>query len=237
MPFLKILAYEETPLGVLCLRQRCRPDAPESWLTEITLDHEFLMSSLHTASERALAGLALERLGGSGRLAGSGRRVLIGGLGLGYTAQAALESRLVESVVVMEFLPQVIDWLRSGLLPLSATLMAESRLSVERGDVYEYLLGETVTRLFDAILIDVDHSPDDPLDGSSGRFYTEVGLRTAARHLRPGGVLALWSYAQHSPTWESLRSVFKRVESIPITYFNEHVQEDYTDWLYLASDR
>ncbi len=228
---MKILAYEETPLGVLCLRQRCRPEAPDSWLTEITLDHEFLMSSLHTDSERALASLALERLGGVER------RVLIGGLGLGYTAQAALESSVVESVVVMEFLPQVIDWLRGGLLPLSATLMAESRLSVERGDVYEYLLDETVTRWFDAILIDVDHSPDDPLDGSSGRFYTEVGLRSAARHLTPGGVLALWSYAQHSPTWESLRSVFKRVESIPITYFNQHVQEDYTDWLYLASDR
>lgn len=231
MPFLQILAYEETPLGVLCLRQRCRPEAPDSWLTEITLDHEFLMSSLHTDSERALARLALERLGGEGR------SVLIGGLGLGYTAQAALESCVVESVVVMEFLPQVIDWMRGALLPLSATLMGDSRLSVERGDVYAYLLGETVTRWFDAILIDVDHSPDDRLDSSSGRFYTEAGLRCAARHLTPGGVLALWSYAQHSPTWESLRSVFKHVESVPITYFNQHVQEDYTDWLYLASDR
>ena len=231
VPFLKILAYEETPLGVLCLRQRRRPESPETWVTEITLNHEFLMSSLHTASEQALARLALERL----RVANP--RVLIGGLGLGYTAEAALASPAVGSVVVIEYLPQVIGWLQAGQIPLSTTLLAEPRLVVELGDIYGYLLDDRVARQFDAILIDVDHSPDDPLDSDSGRFYTAAGLAAAARHLTPGGVLALWSYAEHTPTWESLQAVFDQVAAVPITYFNQHVQASYTDWLYLATAR
>lgn len=228
MPFLKIVAYEETPLGVLCLRQRIRPEAPDAWVTEITLDHEFLMSSLHTASEEALARLALERQGGLDQ------HVLIGGLGLGYTTQAALGFATVAKVLVIEYLPQVIGWLRAGQIPLSAELLAEPRLTVEAGDIYRYLLADEVHRQFEAILIDVDHSPDDRLDSYCAEFYTVGGFRAAVRHLTSGGVLALWSYAEHTPTWECLRAVFERVEAVPITYFNQHVQGEYTDWLYLA---
>jgi len=238
VPFLEILAFEQTDLGTLCLRRRRLPiddelpgGQPEQWVTEITLNHEFLMSSRHTDSEQALARLAIERL------SGTGHHVLIGGLGLGYTAHAALAYPQVQSLVVLEYLPQVVDWLRGGLVPLSSSLNDEPRLTVRQSDVYAYLLGAPVDPPLAAILIDVDHSPADPLNSSSGQFYTVTGLNLAKRHLGSKGILALWSYAEHSPTFEALQQVFRDVEAVPITYYNHHVQQSYTDWLYLAQDR
>ena len=117
---IEILAYEPSPLGVLCLRRRELLSAPGTVVTEITLDHEFLMSSYTTASERALAARALEMH------SGGGLEVLVGGLGLGYTAREVLTSDRVGRVEVVEFLPQVIDWLDRGLVPPAANTWTPS---------------------------------------------------------------------------------------------------------------
>jgi len=223
---LEILAYESTALGTLCLRRRKTLSEPRQWITEVTLNHEFLMSSLHTDSERGLAQISLDQV------AGSDLRVLVGGLGLGYTAQAALGCPRVAEVVVIEFLPQVIEWLRAGLIPLSDELNAEARLSIVQDDVYQFLLSPPDSSLFDAVLIDVDHSPEDQLSSANARFYSVDGLSAASRHLRPGGVLGMWSYAEHSETLEAMRQVFADVAARPIAYFNQHVQEDFVDWVY-----
>jgi len=171
-PGLEILAWEETPLGVLCLRRRPLPSSPGETVTEITLDHEFLMSSLHTDSERALATRAIAMHGGDAL------RVLIGGLGLGYTAAAALDTMRVARVRVVELLPQVIGWLREGRLPLSTRLANETRLELEEGDVYRILAGPGAAGC-DVILIDVDHAPGQRLDRGPGRFYSAAGLAAA----------------------------------------------------------
>ncbi len=113
---LEILAYEPSPLGILCLRRRELLGQPGTIVTEVTLNHEFLMSSLYTDSERALARTALRMH------SGDDLRVLVGGLGLGYTAREALLSDRVARVEVVELLPQVIDWLARGLVPLSSEL-------------------------------------------------------------------------------------------------------------------
>ena len=134
-------------------------------MTEITLNHEFLMSSLNTASERALAGGALEMH------AGEGLTVLVGGLGLGCTAREALASDQVARLEVVELLPEVIGWLERGLLPLADELKADPRFAVIEGDVYERL-SRSPERKFDLILIDVDHSPEERL-AAAGSFYTE----------------------------------------------------------------
>ncbi len=89
---LEILAYEPSPLGLLCLRRRELLSQPGTIVTEVTLDHEFLMSSLYTDSERALARMALQMH------SGAELRVLVGGLGLGYTAREALQSQRVAQV-------------------------------------------------------------------------------------------------------------------------------------------
>ncbi len=224
---LEILAYEPSPLGFLCLRRRELLSQPGVIVTEVTLNHEFLMSSLYTDSERALAQIAIDMH------PGDKLRVLVGGLGLGYTAREALLSERVAQVDVVELLPQVIDWLTAGLIPLSTELRDEPRLVINQGDVYRRLAGPP-DDLFDLILIDVDHSPDERLGEENISFYTESGLRAARRHLAPDGVLAVWSYAESSPFADALRTVFERVRVEPITYDNRLVDEQPTDWLFFA---
>lgn len=224
---LEILAYEDTPLGPLCLRRREPLSMPGTVLTEVTLNHAFLMSSHNTASERALARLALEMH------PGTGLRVLVGGLGLGYTAHEALASPRVAAVEVVEYLPPVIGWLEAGLIPLAAELRADPRLTLEAGDVYGRLAGEP-EGAFDLVLIDVDHAPDDPLSAANQPFYTAEGLARARRHLAPGGVLGVWSSAESPPFARALRSAFSEVRVEPVAFFNEMVDEETTDWLFFA---
>lgn len=225
---LEILAYEDTPLGPLCLRRRLTLQEPRRWVTEVTLNHEFLMSSLHTDSERALATLAIERL------AGDDLRILVGGLGLGYTAAAALDSSRAAAVEVIEFLPPVIEWLNNDLIPLSQPLKLDSRISIVLGDIYQRLLKDVDVPQWDGILIDVDHSPEDHLSSINRTFYSEDGLKSASKHLRPGGVLALWSYEGNTDLERAMGSVFSRVDVLPIKYDNEHVHESFTDWLFIG---
>ena len=228
---LEILAYEESPLGVLCLRRRELLSQPGTIVTEVTLNHEFLMSSLYTDSERVLARRALQMH------AGNKLRVLIGGLGLGYTAREALLSESVAEVEVVELLPPVIDWLARGLVPLSSELRDEMgdgrRLVVTEGDIYRRLAGPP-DDLFDVILIDVDHSPEERLGEESGSFYTRQGLQSAQRHLVADGVLGVWSYAESSQFADALREVFAEVRVEPVTYDNRLIDEQQTDWLFFA---
>lgn len=225
---IEYLAHEPTCLGTLCLRRRKTLSDPRQWVTEVTLNHQFLMSSLHTDSERALANLALEGL------SGDGLRVLVGGLGLGYTAQAALECERVAHVEVVEFLPQVVQWMRDGLFPLAEQLNQQERFLVTDGDIYQRLLAPPSGPRFDAILIDVDHSPQDQLADGDNSFYEVAGLQLAGKHLREDGVIAMWSYDSHTPLLEAMRSAFEEASVHPISYYNQHVRETFTDWLYIA---
>jgi len=225
---LEILAYESSPLGLLCLRRRELLSQPGTIVTEVTLNHEFLMSSLYTDSEQALARMAIQIH------AGDRLRILIGGLGLGYTACQALQSDRVAEVEVVELLPQVIAWLRADLVPLSRELLDDPRLVLREGDVYAQL-EDPPEKLFDVIMIDVDHSPDERLGDMENEFYTASGLATAQRHLAVGGVLAVWSYAENSSFAEALREVFAFVRVEPVTYHNRLIDEQCTDWLFFAS--
>ena len=230
---IEFLAHQDTEIGTLILRQRTYPARPGTVVTEITLDHAFLMSSHITFSERALSRVALEMH------AGEGLRILIGGLGLGYTAWEALQSPRVARAEVIEFSPGVIAWMEGGLVPLSGRLAAEPRLEIVEGDVFRRLVlpPDPTQTSFDLILIDVDHSPDDRLGGArNAGFYTADGLRAAQRHLAPGGVLGVWSYAESSPFAEALHQVFREVRIEPVTFVNDLIDEETTDWLFFARD-
>jgi len=226
---IEILAYESTDLGLLCLRRRELLSQPGTMVTEITLNHEYLMSSYNTLSERQLAAYAVEMN------THENLQVLVGGLGLGYTAGEVLASPRVASVEVVEFLPQVIDWLDRGLFPLAEQLKADSRLSLVAGDVYERLSRPPEKR-FDLILIDVDHSPDENLDDANVSFYTEAGLVQAKAHLAPDGVLGVWSYAESSPFVDALHRVFQDVAVKQVTFNNTLIDQVNTDWLFFAWD-
>jgi len=226
---LEILAYEATPLGDLCLRRRELLARPGTVITEITLDHQLLMSSHITVSERALATEALQRH------PGDDLSVLVAGLGLGYTAAAALESARVKRLEVVEFLPAVVGFLNQGLIPLSAQLLADPRFGVRDADAYA-LLHDQAAEDWDLILIDVDHAPDDHLSDDNNAFYTGPGLERAKQHLSPGGILAVWSYAESSPFADALHASFDVVEVVSVRYVNDLVDEEHSDWLFLARD-
>jgi spermidine synthase len=226
---LEILAWEPTALGLLCLRRRELLSRPGTIITEITLDHELLMSSYVTASERALAEDALARH------AGRDLAVLVGGLGLGYTAAEVLKSERVGRVEVIEYLPEVVGFLQDGLVPLSAELQGDARLAVRQGDVYA-MLREPAAELWDLVLIDVDHSPEERLGSTNASFYTEPGLLAAKQHLARDGLLAVWSYAESSPFADALHTTFDVVEAVPVTVMNDLVDFEQTDWLFLARD-
>lgn len=224
----EILAYSDSPIGSIYLRRREIPASPATMVTEILVDHMLLMSSHHTESERALSSRGLQRHGGT-----EGLRVLVGGLGLGYTAQEALKSSAVTRVDVVEFLPEVIGWMKNGLVPLSDELNSDPRYSVAEGDVYALLAAPPEVK-YDLILIDVDHAPEEPLAEANTYFYTEPGLRAAKEHLRPGGLLGVWSYADSSPFATALRSVFPHGEIEPVAFDNVLTGENETNWLFLA---
>lgn len=226
-PNLQILGYEDTPLGPLCLRRRELLSQPGVMVTEVTLNHEFLMSSYNTDSERIISNRSVEIHGGESLSA------LVGGLGLGYTARELTNDPHVAKVEVVEYLPEVVQWLRDGLVPLSDELNAATNLSIVSGDVYERLWNPPQQK-YDLIVIDVDHSPSDQLSEDENQFYTEAGLVNAKRHLHEGGVLAVWSYADNSAFSEALRSVFTKVHAEPVTTTNDLVGVEQTDWLFFG---
>ena len=226
-PLFEILDYTETPLGTLCLRRREMLSRPGTVITEVTLAGEFLMSSYHTASEEALADEALAMH------PGQDLRVLVGGLGLGYTAHRALASTRVASVEVVEYLPPVVGWFEDEIVPLASELNADSRFSTRAADVYK-LLRRPCSETYDLILIDVDHNPDETLHAENAFFYTEDGVRKAREHLTPGGVLAVWSSAENSAFADALHAVFDETKVVPVHWHNELIDEKQRDDLFLA---
>lgn len=186
------LDYQQTEFGELVLRRRRLLSLNGAEVFEIKLGDSFLMSSLFTEVEVALARLALAELHVDQL------EVAVGGLGLGYTARAALEHPAVKSVVVIEALPAVIDWHRRGLVPLGTQLTADPRCRFVQGDFFKLATSpsfdpEDPGKRFHAILLDIDHSPRNLLDRSHQTSYEAEGLRRIAGHLRPGGVFAMWS--------------------------------------------
>lgn len=220
----EVIDHAESPLGVFILRRRT---APVPGVIELTLEHQFLMSSAVTVSERELATRAIAMHGGSEL------DVLIGGLGLGYTCKAALDSACVARVEVVELIQGIIGWVASGVIPLGNELMADARFHAIQSDVFERLRSPP-TRTHDLLLIDVDHSPDERLGESSDSFYAHGNLILAAQHLKPGGVFAVWSTSENPAFEAELRKAFEEVRVEPIEFFNETVGQQETNWLFLA---
>jgi spermidine synthase len=200
---LELLGHAETAIGTIYLGRR-RIDGHDDWVYEIRIRAALLMCSLNSISEQQLSTTALSLHEGAGPL-----KVLVGGLGLGYTAHAALQDPRVASVCVVEKMDFVVDWMDQGLLPLSAGFASEDRLEIVQGDVYELLLGPASER-FDLILVDVDHAPGHRLAEGSAPFYTVEGQRLVAQHLATGGVLAVWSACDDQDFAEVLAQGYPR---------------------------
>lgn len=228
------LDYAVTPIGAISLRRR-RDLRLDVDVYEIKLGEEFLMTSLFTASEIALARLGLSACG-TGPL-----DVVVGGLGLGYTAQAALDHPLIDSLLVVEFLQPVIDWHQAGILPMGTALASDPRCRLILGDFFAMAAWDhgfdpdRQGRCFDAILVDIDHSPDALLDARSTSLYHPDGLERLRRHLKPDGVFGLWSDDATDPQFlQRLQSVFPQAWAEPVTFANPLTGGTFTQTVYLA---
>ncbi|HDS85638.1 MAG TPA: spermidine synthase [Phycisphaerales bacterium] len=225
------LDYRKTPLGELVLRRRQSPSVSD-WVYEVTLDHEMLMSSSVNVSEKELARIALNP-----------RKeqpvdVLVGGLGLGYTAAAALEYPNLRQLVVVELLEPVIAWHRNRLVPLAETLIEDPRCALVEGDFFDYVNTIGPGRQYDAILLDIDHAPDCWLDPKHRQFYTPDGLKNLAQRLCPGGVFALWSaWKPELEFIDLLGGVFQSVQTHEISFYNPHINQDDSNWVITMEKR
>ena len=230
------LDFRPTPMGVLSLRRR-RQLSSGIDIYEIKLGDEFLMSSLFTVAEVALA-----RLGLAG-LTRNDLDVVVGGLGLGYTAQAVLENPRVRSLVVVDALAEVIEWHEQGLLPLGRYLTGDLRCRFVHGDFFA-MSGQAdgfdpaaPRRRFDAVLVDIDHSPRKLLHPRHAALYEPAGLARLAEHLRPGGVFALWSNDPPDDAFNAVLSgVFATSAAHVVTFDDAQGDPGASNTVYVATN-
>lgn len=234
-------------MGDLVLRRRLEPTLQVD-VYEVKLGEEYLMSSLFTASEVELGRLGLAALSsvagdGDGGTDGAGFDVVVGGLGLGYTARAVLEDPRVRSLYVVDALGEVIDWHRQHLLPLSAELTEDPRCHLVHGDFFALVaegapFGPTAPERLHAVLVDIDHTPRHHLDPSHAAFYEPDGLRRMADRLHPGGIFGLWSDAPPDADYiATAEQVFTTCEARVVTFPNPHSGEESRSTVYLAVAR
>jgi len=228
------LGWSPTPIGEVSLRRRRDPVTGVD-IFEVKLGEEFLMSSLFTVAEIEVARRALARL------QGSELDVAVGGLGLGYTAQAVLEDPRVRELVVVEVLEPVIQWHQRGLVPVGPILTADPRCRLVYGDFFAMADGpgfdpDMQGRVFDVVVVDIDHSPKHLLaDGSAG-FYGLAGTQRLAGHLRPGGVYSLWSNDPPEDAYLAVLSeVFVDVAAEVVSFPNPLQDRLATNTVYLAT--
>jgi spermidine synthase len=228
------LDFRSTAMGVLSLRRRRQLSTGIDFY-EIKLGDEFLMSSLFTVAEIELARLGLAALDRTNL------DIVVGGLGLGYTAQAVLEDPRVRSLVVVDALAEVIEWHQRGLLPLGKNLTADARCRLTHGDFFAMSLSadgldpQAPRRRFDAVLVDIDHSPRNLLHPRHAALYEQEGLQKLAGHLRPGGVFALWSNDPPDQDFKAaLASVFATSGAHVVSFDNPLQDRDASNTVYIG---
>ena len=235
-PLFEELDFRETPLGDLILRRRRMAMLDDLMVYEVLLGNGYLMSSLVHEVEEALADLGLAALDGE-KL-----EVVVGGLGLGYTAVAALKDARVGELLVVDVMAPVIEWHEKGMVPLGETLTSDSRCRFVLGDFFALAAAPEIgfdpllpDRKFHAVLLDIDHSPQNLLHERNAVFYSADGLRRLAAQLHPGGVFALWSDdAPDENFLGHLAEVFATSEAHVVKFFNPLLEKDSESTVYVA---
>lgn len=230
------LDFQNTPLGEISLRKRTEPRLDNILIYEVKMNEEFLMSSLFVEAELQLAHLGLAEL------TENNLDVIVGGLGLGYTAFAALKNQNVTSLKVIDVMAPVIDWHQRGLVPLGDELMADKRCELVLGDFFALATSESNgfgsvnnDQKVHAVLLDIDHTPDFWLTASNNSFYTQAGLKAMADKIHLGGVFALWSDDLPDERFtQLLDSVFESSTAHIVTFPNAYTKSESSNTVYVA---
>ncbi|MDH7638275.1 spermidine synthase [Sphingomonas oryzagri] len=190
----------------------------------IRFGSEELMGNRVRHSEEALATL------GCRHLAEHGGRVLIGGLGMGFTLGATLSALPhAATIIVAELVPKIVTWAAGPLAHIFGAKLADPRVSIEMADVHDVIVRDVGQ--FDAILLDVDNGPDGLIHLANERLYCNWGLRAAYAALTPGGVLAIWSAYRDEAFVERLMSAGFDVDEVGVEAYPGEEYGVHTIWL------
>ena len=229
------LDFRKTQLGDLSLRRRLVRSLGDLEVFEVKLGEAFLMSSLFHEVEVALADLGL------GALDPGLCDVVVGGLGLGYTAVAALRHSKVRELIVVDALDAVIEWHQQGIVPLGPMLTGDPRCRLVHDDFFALAASDagfdpaSPGRRFHAILLDIDHSPRNLLHPRHGTFYSPAGLRALTAHLEPNGVFALWSDDPPDDEFlQELGAVFTTAQAHVVNFPNPILDCESASTVYVA---
>jgi spermidine synthase len=191
---------------------------------ELRVNGVFVMDTAETGSEIELARAAL-------RLVDRPAAVLVGGLGLGFTAHEVLADTRVERLVVVEIEEALIEWLRTGTVPHGPSFLADERMTVTNTDI-QIAVAETPPETFDLVLLDVDNGPDHLVYDENSAVYEELFLQDVRKVLVPGGAVVVWSAAECAALQRDMAAVFGSCEAIPYAVKLQTRDERY--WLYLS---
>jgi spermidine synthase len=216
------IARAESERGELVLRERRSEGAPS--VLELRANGVFVMDTLETSTERALASAALG-------LVEDPRAVVVGGLGLGYTMHEVLADSRVEKCAVVEIEQALVDWMRGGTVPHGPGLLADERVTVVVADV-AVALAEARPASYDLILLDVDNGPGYLVHAENAALYRAPFLPDARAVVRPGGALVIWSAAEEPALEAALVEAFGNAEARPYDVLLQDRDEQY--WLYVA---
>jgi spermidine synthase len=214
------IARAETPRGEVVLRERREENTPT--ILELRVNGVFVMDTLETTSERALANKALATVPEISS-------VLVGGLGLGFTMHEVLADPRVESCTVVEIEQAIVDWMRDGTIAHGPRLLADERLTVVVGDV-AMALAEAPPDSFDLVLLDVDNGPGYLVHDANEALYAEPFLTAAHRATKQ--VMVIWSADEAPQLGAALEAVFGNVTAAPYDVVLGERDEHY--WLYSA---
>jgi spermidine synthase len=207
----------ETPRGELVLRRDEQTDR-----YEIISNGTFLMDTSDGRSERLLVTEALAATAAP-------RRLLIGGLGVGFSlAQAIADERLAE-ITVLEREPVVLEWQQAHLSRFSDGALADPRVTVVIDDLVRWMRTDAPADRYDAICLDIDNGPQWTVVPGNAELYDVAGLTAVRAALAPGGALAVWSAAAAPAFEETLGELFDEVRALPV-----EVARGEPDVVYLA---
>lgn len=232
------LDFQQTPLGDISLRRRSEPRLDNQIIYEVKLGDEFLMSSLFVEAEEQLSTLGLSQLKSNGH--DSNLSIVVGGLGLGYTALTALADGAVTTLRTIDVMQPVISWHQKGILPVGDVLATDSRSELIQGDFFaiatDSKLGFLDEQPVDGVLLDIDHSPSHWLNEGNSGFYNQNSLQKVASKIKSKGVFGLWSNELPDEKFvDLLNLVFESTESHVVSFDNPYSGGESTNSVYIST--